>query len=281
MKSLSRPDYLLIGHVSHDLTSEGKAIGGTVSYSGLAAQALGLKTAIVTSTGADFDPAVSLPGLDVHIVPSPETTTFENIYTTEGRQQYIFHRAASITADDIPATWMSAPMVHLGPIIMEFESEIINHFSANSKIVITPQGWLREWDQTGKVGYKSWLPDSAILSKAAVLVISQEDIPPDQSLLPFREMVPIVVQTKGSGGCTVYQGQEASDFPAPKVQAVNPTGAGDIFTTAFLIRLYQTDSISEAAIFANQIAALSVSGKTLSEKISLINNYMTDHHGNV
>lgn len=280
MNSLSRPDYLLIGHVSHDLTSEGTAIGGTVSYSGLTAQALGLKTAVVTSTGANFDPAVSLPGLDVHIVPAPETTTFENIYTAEGRQQYLYHRAASITADNIPSAWMSAPMVHLGPVIMEFEPEIIHHFSADSKIVITPQGWLRKWDETGKVGYKSWLPDSAILSKAAVLVISQEDMPPDQSLLPYRQMVPILVQTKGNGGCTVYQDQETFDFPAPKVQEVNPTGAGDIFTTAFLIRLYQTDSIPEAAVFANEIAALSVSGETLPEKISLINTYMAAHRTN-
>lgn len=274
MESLSRPDYLLIGHVSHDLIPEGTATGGTVSYSGLTAQALGFKAGVVTSAGPGFDPARELPGLDVHVVPAAETTTFDNIYTAEGRQQYLHHRAAPITAADIPPAWMSASIVHLGPLIMEFEPEIIHRFSAASKVVITPQGWLRKWDEMGKVGYKSWPPDPAVLSKTAVLVISQEDIPPTESLLPYRQMVPILVQTKGSGGCTVYQGQAVFDFPAPKVQEVNPTGAGDIFATAFLIRLYQTDSIQEAAAFANKIAAGSVSGKTLPDKISIIENIM-------
>jgi sugar/nucleoside kinase (ribokinase family) len=48
------------------------------------------------------------------------------------------------------------------------------------------------------------------------------------------------------------------------------TGAGDIFATAFLIRLHQTNSVSEAAVFANKIAAQSVLGNSLPEKIALI-----------
>jgi sugar/nucleoside kinase (ribokinase family) len=270
MESRSRLDYLIIGHVTHDLTPQGTTTGGTVAYSGLTAQALGCPTRIVTSAGPDFDPALELPGLDVHIVPAAKTTTFENIYTAEGRRQYLHHRAAPIEAADIPTDWLSAPIVHLGPLAMEFSPEIIHHFSTANKVGITPQGWLRKWDETGKVGYKSWLPDAAVLSKAAVLVISQEDIPPTESLLPYRQMTPILVQSKSEAGCTVYQGDTILDFPAPKVQAVNLTGAGDIFATAFLIRLHQTNSVSEAAVFANKIAAQSVLGNSLPEKIALI-----------
>jgi sugar/nucleoside kinase (ribokinase family) len=277
MESRSQPDYLLIGHVTHDLTTEGTTTGGTVAYSGMAARALGCKTAIVTSAGPDFDPALELPGLDVHIVPAGQTTTFENIYTAEGRQQYIHHLAAPIEAADIPTAWLAAPIVHLGPLVMEFEPEIVHHFPAASIIGITPQGWLRKWDETGKVGYKSWSPDAAVLSKAAVLVLSAEDLPSFESLDAYRTLVPILIQTKGKGGCTVFQGDNISHHSPPRVQEVDPTGAGDIFATAFFIRLQQTNNLEEAAVFANKIAACSVMGKTLLEKASIIENIMRNN----
>ena len=42
-------DYLVIGHVAHDLTPQGPRLGGTVAYSALTAQALGLRVGIVTA----------------------------------------------------------------------------------------------------------------------------------------------------------------------------------------------------------------------------------------
>lgn len=269
MESRSWPDYLIIGHVTHDLTPAGITTGGTVAYSGLAAHALGCRTFVVTSAGPDFDPAAELPGLHVHTVPAAETTTFENIYTAAGRRQLIHRRAAQIEMADIPADWKQAPIVHLAPINREFDPALIQSFSG-AQIGITPQGWLRKWDESGKIGYKSWPPDAAVLSKAAVLVISEEDMPPTTPLHPYREHVPLLIQTRGRQGCTIYQGEASYDFSAPNAQEVNPTGAGDIFATAFFIRLYQTNSIPEAAVFANKIAARSVTAETLSEKMSLI-----------
>ncbi|MFZ0548645.1 MAG: PfkB family carbohydrate kinase [Candidatus Promineifilaceae bacterium] len=273
MESRSRPDYLIIGHVTHDLTPAGITTGGTVAYSGLAAQALGCRTCVVTSAGPDFDPTTELPGLDVHIVNAAETTTFENIYTADGRQQFIHRRASEIEAVDIPPTWLQAPIIHLAPLADEFSPEIIHTFSTG-RVGITPQGWLREWDESGQIKYKSWPPDAAVLSKAAVLVVSEEDIPPNELLRPYRDHVPILVQTRGRKGCAVYQGESCYKFPAPDVQEVNPTGAGDIFATAFLIRLQQTNNLREAAVFANKIAAWSVTGKTLPEKISVIEKHL-------
>ncbi len=269
MENHSRPDYLLIGHVTQDVTPEGMKTGGTVAYSGLVAQALGCRVLVVTSAGPDFDPAQEMPGLSVHIVPAADTTTFENIYTAAGRQQYLYKRAGFIAGADIPPQWRQADIVHLGPLDMEIDPTIIHTFP-NSKVGITPQGWLRKWDKNGKIAYKSWLPDPAVLSKAAVVIVSEEDIPPEESLRPYLDHAPIFVQTKGVEGCAVYQGGSAAYFPAPGVNEVNLTGAGDTFATAFLVRLHQTGSFSEAAEFANYIAAWSVTGNTLLEKVAII-----------
>lgn len=275
MKSRSRPTYLILGHVTQDLTPEGLKTGGTASYSGLAAQAIGCETLVLTSAGSSFDPAQSLPGITVKLIPAEETTTFENIYTAEGRHQYIYKQASPIDAIHIPLEWRQVDIVHLGPLNQEIDLGIIHNFPT-SLIGITPQGWLRKWDESGKIGYKSWLPDAAVLSKAAVVVISEEDIPPEESIQPYLDAVPILVRTKGAKGCEVFHGGDKYYFSAPKVKEVNLTGAGDIFATAFLIRLHQSDSFVKAAEFANYIAAWSVTGNTLAEKVSIIREKISD-----
>ncbi|HET6789000.1 MAG TPA: carbohydrate kinase family protein, partial [Aquabacterium sp.] len=45
----------------------------------------------------------------------------------------------------------------------------------------------------------------------------------------------------------------------PKVKEVDATGAGDIYAAAFFVRLYTTRDPWEAARFATQFAAYSVS----------------------
>ena len=78
----------------------------------------------------------------------------------------------------------------------------------------------------------------------------------------------MLVLTRGYNGCTVFLGEETRSFPAPRVAEVELTGAGDIFAAAYFVRLWQTDGNPwEAAVFANQIAAQSVTQATLQSKM--------------
>jgi sugar/nucleoside kinase (ribokinase family) len=87
----------------------------------------------------------------------------------------------------------------------------------------------------------------------------------------MRRLAPIVVLTQQEGGCIVYFHDETRQISAPIINEVNPTGAGDIFATAFLYRLHQTKGNPwEAAGFANQVAATSVAQLTLDEKLNSI-----------
>lgn len=79
-------DYLIIGHVSQDLTPHGAVLGGTAAYAGLTARALGQRVGLVTSTAAGLD-LHPLSSLDIHNVPAASSTTFENRYMLDGRQQ--------------------------------------------------------------------------------------------------------------------------------------------------------------------------------------------------
>ena len=56
----------------------------------------------------------------------------------------------------------------------------------------------------------------------------------------------------------LYWHGDRRHFPAPKMDEVDSTGAGDIYAAAFFTRMYTTRDPWEAARFATQFAAYSV-----------------------
>jgi sugar/nucleoside kinase (ribokinase family) len=263
-------DYLVVGHVTHDLNPNGPVAGGTVTYSSRVAQALGCRTAVVTSAARDLDLDQIFPGMVIIRVPAAKTTTFENVYSDRGRKQFIHSVAEKITVEHIPEDWRRAKIVHLGPISNELDPDLVSIFS-NSLVGITPQGWFRRWKDDGQVYIDDWPEAEEVLKLAGAVIVSPEDLPSKKTIKHIRKWCRLVVLTLQSSGSRVYFRNESRPIAAPDVNEVNPTGAGDIFATAFLIRLYQTRGNPwEAAEFANRIAAISVSHKGLVEKIEAI-----------
>jgi sugar/nucleoside kinase (ribokinase family) len=264
---MERPDYLLVGHVTIDLTPAGPVAGGAVVYAGRAAQAIGCRVAAVTSAAPDYDFQRALGEVAVVNVPAESTTTFTNRYTPSGRQQMIHGLARPLTAADVPAEWQRTPMVHLAPIADEVDPAMISLFT-NSLVGLTPQGWLRAWHEDGRVYAREWPAARAVLPLSAVVVLSEEDLPGPEMLAEFRQYAPLLVLTQGAAGCTVFCQDEVRQVPAPAVTEVNVTGAGDIFAAAFLVRYQQTAGNPwEAARFANEMAAYSVTQRELAAKI--------------
>ena len=70
----------------------------------------------------------------------------------------------------------------------------------------------------------------------------------------------VVALTLGSGGALVSVEGEQTLVPAPRVEAVDASGAGDCFDGAFLARIIAGDTPVEAARYAVMAAALSVQG---------------------
>jgi sugar/nucleoside kinase (ribokinase family) len=269
----SQIDYLVIGHISRDIVEGDYAPGGTAVYSALAAQALGCRSAVITSVDATYDVKSLLTGVEVHCLPAEKSTVFENIMEGTGRKQTIFSVAETIGPNDVPLEWQRAPIVHLGPIAREIDPAVIRVFS-NSLVGLTPQGWFRHWDDDGRVYSLEWSAASRIAPLASAVITSLEDLPNPEYLDKFRQHCQILVLTHGKRGCTVYSHDEERYFAAPSVSEVNSTGAGDIFATAFLIRLLQTSgNLWEAATFANEVASRSVGEASLGDKMSAIKAY--------
>jgi hypothetical protein len=254
---LQAVDYLVIGHITVDLTSEGLRLGGTATYSALMAQALGLRVGVVTSWAGEA-PLGPLSSIPVISFPTENSTTFENTYTSNGRVQKVHHIASRLDYYHIPEPWRSAPIVHLAPVAQEVEPSLVRNFPM-ALIGVTPQGWLRSWDKNGQVTLSEWPEARFVLERSGAAVISSDDIKGDEGRI--EEMAAscrILVVTDGEQGSRLYWNGDVRRFRPPSVQEVDPTGAGDIFATAFFARLFTTRDPWEATRFATQIAAISV-----------------------
>ncbi len=267
-------DYLLVGHITRDLTPTGPRLGGTATYAALTAQALGQRVGIVTSWGAEL-PLNELRSTPIANHSAEQSTTFENIYTQAGRIQTIHFVAERLDYYHIPELWRSAPIVHLGPVAQEVQPSLIRQFP-NSLRFVTPQGWLRSWDERGHIFPSEWPEASFVLGNAAAAVISTEDVAFDEEKIEeMAASCPIFVVTEGNNGGRIYWNGDVRRFNAPPKQEMDATGAGDIFAAAFFIRYFKTRDAWESARFANLLAAQSVTrpgtaGIPLAEEIESV-----------
>lgn len=251
-------DYVVIGHLALDQTSDGLRLGGTAAYAALTAQALGLRVGVVTSWREEIglDRMREIPIVNV---PAPESTQFENTYQGSKRRQRVRSVASKLESEHIPVVWQSAKIIHLGPVAQEVNPAMIDIFNA-ALIGVTPQGWLREWDESGQVSVCNWSESDLVVRKAGAVVLSPEDVGYDEEQI--EEIVSncaVVAVTEAEDGARLYWNGDVRRFRAPIVEEVDPTGAGDIFASAFFYRLFTTRDPWEAARFATNLSAYSVS----------------------
>lgn len=253
--------YVAIGHVCQDIVPGGRALGGSVTYASLTARALGWRAAVVTRARAELDLS-RLGDVDCVRLPDDHTTTFENIYSPAGRIQVLHAAAGAIRADDVPLYLRRADVVHLAPIANEVDPDLVGAFEG-ALVGVTPQGWLRQWDASGRVSPRELRSAEAILGRSGAVVTSIADVAGDWTRIEsWAAIAPVLVATQGRAGCVVYtrgaEERRATRVPAPAVVEVEPTGAGDIFAAAFFISLRESGDPLAAARFANCVASRSV-----------------------
>lgn len=258
LNPLDSVDYLVIGHITIDITPQGPKLGGTAAYAALTARALGLRTGIVTAWGGELSlgPLRQIPIVNY---PTDRSTTFENNEGENERQQIIHHTAPSLDYYIIPDPWRQAAVVHLAPVAQELEPKLLRYFPT-SLIGLTPQGWLRTWDKDKNVHVTEWPEATFTLQSAGAAVISKEDVNSDESRI--EEMATssrVLAVTEGAEGTRLYWNGDVRRFRPPNIEKLaDTTGAGDIFAAAFFVRLYTTRDPWEAARFATQLATISV-----------------------
>jgi 1D-myo-inositol 3-kinase len=256
------PEFVVVGHVCQDLMPDGSlSVGGSVSYATTTALRMGYRAGVVTSAGPGMDLAEALPGAQIVCHRSDQTTVFENIYHNGKRTQFVHGRADVLTCKHIPANWRQARMIYLGSIDQEIDESVFRCFPEQALVGLMPQGFFRRWNGKGQVHFTEWNPPEAVLRRINVLVMSELDVPDPHGLArEWGKSAEIVVVTQAERGATVYRQGMPCHYPARPAHQVDPTGAGDVYAAAFLIRLAETGDACQAAAFADAVASFSVEG---------------------
>lgn len=255
------PRLLAVGHVTWDRREGDDVLGGAVTYAALTARALGWDAAALTCAGPDFEPERDLPGVRVFLHRSSATTRFQNLYgPSMERHQVLSSRADDIELLPLPEEWRSPDVLLLGPVAAEVGPGVARTFEAEV-VGALAQGWLRKVDSRGNVSAREWESPGADLAGVHAVFVSQHDLargaPPASSLLAY---VPMVALTRGWEGLTLLTRTSVHEVPSLPRQEVDPTGAGDVFAAAFLVRYHEAGDPLEAAAFGACAASCAVEG---------------------
>jgi sugar/nucleoside kinase (ribokinase family) len=251
-------DLVAIGHVTFDETPSGVRPGGSAYYSALTARRLGLRVGLLTSVSPDFQLDVFPDGIEVSVVPSPQTTRYRLGRSSGARTLTLLARAADLGAEHLPAAWREAPLVVLGPIANEVDPALAGEFD-DASIAVLPQGWMRKRGAGGLVGPQPWEDADSVLPRAQLLVLSDEDLGGSEDMaVTWLHQVPLGAITRAHRGATLYVNGEPYHVMADPATEVDPTGAGDVFATTLLIEYQWSGDPWEAAAVAACAGAAAV-----------------------
>ena len=250
------PDFVAVGHVTRDLTERGRTAGGAALYAAVTVSRLGWRVGLLTR-GAPSEAREFLDSLDVVVdKPSEEATTFEMRYSGDKRTQKLLGSASSIEVGMLPESWREAKVVLLGPVFQEVPLSMSERFP-KAILGVAPQGWLRQAEPGGYVEHTDWY-EGDVLGRADVVTLSELDVADGRIPERWLEHDGIFVLTKGRWGALMRCEGGWYDVPAYPAREVDPTGAGDVFAAAFLIRYFETKDALEAGLFASCAASLQV-----------------------
>ena len=213
-------------------------------------------------------------GVTHHLVSDPgrETGRLVALIDTDGERSFLTDSGANeaLEARDIPDTLIEgAALIHLSgysffaPWPRAAVLDVMRR-AGDKPISVDPASaeFLREF---GADKFLAWTRGAAILfpnaEEAAILAGSDD---PETQCARLAAYYPLVVIKRGAAGCEAAAGEKRWRINAPKIEAIDTTGAGDAFVAAFLsARLFGADiqPALERAAAAGAAASAIVGGR--------------------
>ena len=238
--------------------------GGSVYYAAKTWQSLGASAAIATAVGTDFSCEPALRDIELMRCTAGATTTFLNQHDEHGNVvRHIEGVAPRVEPAVLTEAWKRCDVLLLAPVFGEVEIAAWLDAIHAPLIALSLQGLLREAIE-GRVVPRALSLPREVLSRCGVVVLSEQDVAPAElpSLLGIlREVVPVVVVTRGRAGCTVFTHEGNGDVGVFPARVVDPTGAGDGFTAGMSLAMAAGLRAMDAARWGAVVASVIVEGR--------------------
>jgi sugar/nucleoside kinase (ribokinase family) len=258
-------------------------LGGVPVYAGLTYEREGLPVMLVANA-SDRDAGIfqALSSSDVHVRlgPSALTTRFENRAGGELRTQRVTAVARPIGWDDLHPAADVAAWVHMGPLHPgDFGADVYEGLCRGRiPVVLDLQGLVRRISD-GRVSLSpspllpQALGSAAIVksSKAEAAVAAEALGATVDELMERFEIREWVLTDGARGGRIHVRGLESVHYTARAADALDPTGAGDVFLAAYAAaRLGRNTSVAAAGRHASAVSALQVVGRHIPFDLLLL-----------
>ncbi|EHB53894.1 PfkB domain protein [Mycolicibacterium rhodesiae JS60] len=236
----------VLGNLAIDVINGGpKTPGGCAAFSGVALEATGVPGGIVALAADDdhalFDPLLDRFGSVIRILAADRTSAFRLDYEDLDHRRMSVEAigpvwgAAEVAAADPETTW-----VHLAPLLRtDFPAETLALLARRGHLLAYDGQGLVRADQLGPLVVDRHYPPE-LLAHLSILKLAEDeavivaDGPFDQTTAT-RLGVPEILVTYGSEGCDIYTDDSCVRVPAAwRVEGVQTTGAGDMFTTCYV-----------------------------------------------
>jgi len=261
----------LIGNPTHDTLSINKktvqALGGTVWYAAMFLAGLGRRVAVVGIGDDNIKRRLARGGVDVrYFSDAGPVTRFENTYSAGIRKQKAWP-GGDIQRADVPQAAFDATGLLVGPVLQEVDPAILRA-PRSGCLMLDAQGFLRQLSTAGDVILRMTPEAEPALRHCDILKVDAREAAVITSTADgetagrvLHRMGPrMVIITSGADGALFYDGVRFTQITAPEVDVVDPTGAGDVFSAAFLVRYIASGDLFAAGRFAVTAAALSTRG---------------------
>ena len=270
---------LVVGHTTHDHYQGGFVAGGCAYYGARAHHALAGQLEDTTShlytlVGEDFQCHQELRDLDLTLHQAGSTTVFANYYPSDGpRVQLLEAIAPDLVPGDFPP--IAPDLVHLAPVLGELDLLQWKEAFPEAMIAINVQGWIKTagplietaaMEETQRRGIaptarsvvqKPWDISAEQLRGIHIACLSDEDLIDQGDLLDrLLQSIPIVALTHGERGSTIYVNRTPSRVGIYPTDAVDPTGAGDVFAATFSHQIAAGLPPLQAARFATAASSI-------------------------
>ena len=257
--------------------TNGRVLSGCSTNACLAARKLGVKkVGLLGCIGKDFSRTFTRDMRKHEIeasidMSSAATGGFHLIYDRNGNRTLdVLGVAGKIRQDNIPKEFLDSTFILIGPILGEVDLDLIQFLRSKSsaKIFLDPQGLVRKIGSDGRIVHACdrdairriiEVVDFVKPNEQEIETITGERDPLIglQRLQSMGPAVPIV--TLAERGSLLLDGNKLLRIPAFTTRnAIDPTGAGDVYGGSFITEYTRTKSLSEAALFASAAASLMV-----------------------
>jgi len=275
-------DIVTVGHFAIDyihsprIVSPKPTLGGPPAYVSLAAAKLGSNVSVISKVGEDFsnDYTKWLKNQKIDLswlkrIRGASTTQFAIKYQRGWKRKLqLKARAPPISANDLP-DFLQAKAVHVAPIANELSEELVMKLRKTTSILsLDPQGFVRRFDREGNVSLQHWKGQS-VLEQVDVYKSSLNEIEAVTGTanlqLAVRKIadhgVKIVIVTRGMRGSKMLFDNTFYNISAYSSKIVlDPTGAGDAFSGAFLAEYVRGKEVLWCACVGSASASFVVEG---------------------